>query len=169
MINIGLFLKFKIACLATRSTRSGQFKLCNNFFIQAPSHTYTKTNIHTSQRQCMHTFTHTCTYKHWSYSLCQVQSSITTTRSGGQTLNFKKSPIIFSGSVVHGLAIEVFLNAFAKDLAKHLPKTVCDGILNKDIRGFSKQGVPQILCGTGTCEYCLLGLHTCISACMSHG
>ena len=29
--------------------------------------------------------------------------------------------------------LEVFLNAFAKGLAKLLPKTLCDGIMNKDI------------------------------------
>ena len=30
-------------------------------------------------------------------------------------------------------SLEVFLNAFAKGLAKFLPKTLCDGIMNKDI------------------------------------
>ena len=29
--------------------------------------------------------------------------------------------------------LEVFLNAFAKGLAKLLPKTLCDGIMNKNI------------------------------------
>ena len=31
------------------------------------------------------------------------------------------------------LSIEVFLNAFAKGLAKPLPKTLCDGIMSKDM------------------------------------
>ena len=30
-------------------------------------------------------------------------------------------------------SIEVFLNAFAKGLAKLLPKTLCGGIMNKDM------------------------------------
>ena len=30
--------------------------------------------------------------------------------------------------------IEVFLNILAKGLAKTLPKTLCDGIMNKDMK-----------------------------------
>ena len=41
----------------------------------------------------MHTCIHTCTHIHRSHSSCKVQSAITRTRSGGQTLNFKKSPM----------------------------------------------------------------------------
>ena len=35
-----------------------------------------------------------------------------------------------SHHVQSGVTLEVFLNAFAKGLAKLLPKTVCDGIIN---------------------------------------
>ena len=36
--SMNFFAKFKIRCLATRSARSGKSKLCDNVFIQAPTH-----------------------------------------------------------------------------------------------------------------------------------
>ena len=41
--------------------------------------------------------------------------------------------MMIKDSNIHKYTIEVFLNAFAKGLAKLLPKTLCDGIMNKDM------------------------------------
>ena len=90
MYNNELFLKFKTGSLATRSARSGKIKLCNNVFIQAPTHPHPRANTHISHR-CTYTHAHihvhTCTTVN---CLRKVQSSITKTTSGGQILNFKK-------------------------------------------------------------------------------
>ena len=51
---------------------------------------------------------------------------------GTNDIEFLPPPKQFKTDISDDI-VQVFLNAFAKGLAKLLPKTLCDGIMNKDI------------------------------------